>query len=74
MIGDIRNHLGKQPFVPFTIQMADGWTTRVPTRDQILVVNSGPIVALNNEDHDRLPALLMSGLTVNASAAVAGMP
>ena len=74
MIGDIRKHLDRQPFVPFTINMADGRRIHVPTRDHILLNGSRAIVSLDNDDYDVLPGLLMSGLTVDASAAVVGMP
>ena len=74
MIGAIRNHLDRQPFVPFTIHIADGRHIRVPTRDHILLNGNRVIVSLDNDDYDVLPGLLMSGLTVDASAAAAGLP
>ena len=74
MIGDIRKHLEQQPFVPFTIHMANGRHIRVPTRDYILMVGSRAIVSLATDDYDILPGLLMSGLSVDASASVAGLP
>ena len=74
MIGDIRKHLDRQPFVPFTIHMADGHHIRVPTHDHILLLGSRAIVSLDNDDYDILPGLLMSGLSVDASAGVAALP
>lgn len=74
MIGDIRKHLDRHPFVPFNIRMADGRSLRVPTRDHILLVGARAIVALDSDDYDILPGLLMTGLTVDASSAVAGLP
>ena len=66
MIGDIRKHLDQHPFVPFTIHLADGRHIRVPTRDHILLAGSRAIVTLDS--------LLMSGLSVDAAASVAGRP
>ncbi len=74
MIGDIRKHLEEQSFAAFTIHMADGRNIRVPTRDHLLLVGSRAIVSLDNEDYEILPGLLMSGLSVDASAGVAGLP
>ena len=74
MIGDIRKHLEKQPFVPFTIHMADGRQIRVPTRDHIAAAGSRAIVMLDNDDYDILSGLLMTGLSVDVSASVAGLP
>lgn len=74
MIGDLRKHLEQQPFVPFTIHMADGRSLRVPTRDHIVLTRSRAIVVLDNDDYDILSGLLMSGISVDASAVVAGLP
>lgn len=54
--------------------MADGRSLRVPARDHILLVGARAIVALDSDDYDILPGLLMTGLTVDASSAAAGLP
>ena len=74
MIGDIHKHLERQPLVPFTIHMADGRLIRVPTRDDIVLTVSRAIVVLDNDDYDILPGLLMSEISVDASAAMVGLP
>ena len=74
MIGKIRKHLGRQSFVPSTLYMADGRLIRVPTRDHMGLTASRASVVLDNDDYDILPGLLMSGLSVDASAAMAGLP
>lgn len=68
MTGDIRKHLEKTPFMPFSIRMADGQQYRVPTRDHILVAAGRAIVLLDNDDYEILPGLLMSGLSVATGA------
>ncbi len=37
MVRDIKKHLEKTPFVPFTIRTADGHEYVVPTRDHVYV-------------------------------------
>ena len=68
MTGDIREHLERQPFVPFTINMADGRKIRVPTRDHIAVSRTRVIVTHDNDPYDVLSSLLMSGLTIDEPA------
>ena len=68
MVADIREHLSKTPFVPFTIRMADGQRYPVPTRDHIwLPPRSGRIFVADDQGYAAiLPALLISGLIVPA--------
>ena len=66
MTGDIRNHLAKRPFKPFTIHMADGRHIHVPTLDHITLVDARTQVTHDNGDKDILPGLLMAGLTIHA--------
>ena len=64
---DIRQRLQAQPFVPFTVHVADGREYRVPTPDHALVYPSGGRVSIYTDD-DRefiLPALLLSGLALD---------
>ena len=68
MISDIRDHLEKRPFVPFTINMADGRRIRVATRDHIAISQTRTIVMHDNDSYDVLPSLLMSGLKVDQPA------
>lgn len=66
MVSDIRKHLAKTPFVPFTIRTADGQQYSVPTRDHIYVP-PGPARVIVSDDEGIsaiLPALLISGMIV----------
>ena len=67
MIGDIRKHLEKAPFMPFTIHMGDGRAIHVPTRDHIALTPLRVIVTHDDNSWDVLPGLLMAGLTVDAT-------
>ena len=64
MIGDIRTHLEIHPFVPFSINMADGRKIHVPTRDHIAFIQTRAIVIHDDGKWDVLPSLLMSGLMI----------
>ena len=67
MIADIRHYLHAQPFVPFSIHVADGREYRVPTPDHAHVHPKGSRVSIYTDD-DRefiLPALLLSGLALD---------
>lgn len=66
MIGDIRRHLETVPFQPFTIHTGDGRAVHVPTRDHIALTPVRAIVTHDDNSWDVLPALLMTGLTVDA--------
>ena len=73
MIEDIRRHLGRTPFIPFSVRTADGHEYPVPTVDHIWLLPSGRTVAIAD---DRgivalLPALMISGL-VHAGNGQAG--
>ena len=74
MIGDIRRHLETFPFVPFTINMADGRKVQVPTRDHIAFLPTRVIVTHDDGSWDVLPGLLMSGLTIDQVAAQPDQP
>jgi hypothetical protein len=68
MIADIRQLLRAQPFVPFTIHVADGREYLVPTPDHAHVYPSGGRVSVFTDD-DRtfiLPALLLSGIALDS--------
>ena len=67
MTADIRLHLSAQPFIPFTVHVADGREYRIPTPDHAHVYPSGGRVSIYTDD-DRefiLPALLLSGLALD---------
>ena len=68
MIGDIRKLKQNQPFVPFTIHLADGRHFEVPTTDHFLIVGSRAVVLNDNDGIEILPALLMSDITTDISA------
>ena len=64
MIEDIRRHLERTPFIPFSVRTADGREYPVPTTDHIWLLPGGRRVAIAD---DRgivalLPALMISGL------------
>ena len=66
MIGEIRQHLAKTPFEPFTVRTADGQSYPVPTRDHIwLPPKSSRVFIADDHGYSAiLPALLISGLIV----------
>jgi len=67
MTTDIRERLKAQPFVPFTIYVADGRELRVPTPDHAHVDPTRPRVAVFTEEAGLhiLPALLISGVSID---------
>ena len=67
MIADIRKLVHAVPFVPFTIDLADGGRLRVPTVDHVAVSPTGGrvIVFADDDTHDILSALLISRITVD---------
>ena len=67
MTADIRQHLQAQPFIPFTVHVADGREYRVPTPDHAHVYPSGGRVSIYTDDDQEfiLPALLLSGLALD---------
>ena len=68
MTGDIRDRLERQPFIAFTINMADGRKIRVPTRDHIAISQPRVVVMHDDGTLDLLPGLLISGLTIDQPA------
>ena len=68
MISRIRQLLTVQPFVPFTINMADGRHVRVPTRDHIALGRTGVVVFDDNDNFEVLSGLLMTGIEANIAA------
>jgi hypothetical protein len=68
MIADIRAHLAKTPFIPFTIRTADGLQYPVPTRDHIYLP-PGPSRVIVSDDAGVsviLPTLMITGVAVPA--------
>ena len=68
MISRIRQLLTVQPFVPFTINMADGRHVRVPTRDHIALGRTGVVVFDDNDNFEVLSGLLMTDIEANIAA------
>jgi hypothetical protein len=71
MVADIRQRLLAQPFVPFSIQVADGREYRIPTPDHAHVHPTGARVSVYTDDDKEfiLPGLLLSGLALDLSEA-----
>jgi hypothetical protein len=69
MTAAIRQHLQAQPFVPFTIHVADGRKYHVPTPDHAHVSPESGRLSIYTDDEREfiLPALLTSGLALDAS-------
>ncbi|MSR65022.1 MAG: hypothetical protein EXS18_04490 [Verrucomicrobiae bacterium] len=67
MVSDIKKLVAAQPFVPFTIHLADGGHVRVPTVDHVHVFPQGTrvLVMHDDDDYDILSPLLISRITVN---------
>jgi hypothetical protein len=74
MISDLRKLTAAQPFVPFTIHLADGGQVRVPTLDHILVFPQGSRVLVTHDDdsYELLSPLLMSTIAVDSRPTTAG--
>ena len=68
MSEDIRKLLAANPFIPFTVHLADGGEVRIPTRDHVLLFPQGSrlIVTHDDDSYDVLSALLISRLTVDS--------
>jgi len=68
MSADIRKLLAANPFIPFTIHLADGGQVRVPTSDHVFVFPQGSrlIVTHDDDTYDMISALLISRVTVDA--------
>ena len=70
MIARIRHLLRQSPFVAFTIHTSDGRNLRVPTLDHLAISGNFSVVVTNdNGEVDILPALHISGLTVDSVGA-----
>jgi hypothetical protein len=63
-IGAIREAMHKQPFLPFSLKLADGREIRVPHVDFIAVPESGRRIAVFSQHDDSLsiiePLLIVS--------------
>ncbi|MFN2508382.1 MAG: hypothetical protein ABR589_06380 [Chthoniobacterales bacterium] len=66
MLPDIRAHLIKTPFAPFSIRTADGQFYEVPTRDHIYLPPGPARVIVSNDEGISviLPALMITGIVV----------
>ncbi len=67
MIADIRELIGTQPFVPFTIHTVDGGAVRVPTVDHVYVTATGNrvIVSFDDGSYNAIRPLMISRLTID---------
>ena len=67
MNGEIRRLISTQPFLPFTIHLAEGGQVRVPTFDHIYVFPTGSRVIVTHDDDswEVLSPSLMSRITVD---------
>lgn len=67
MINDLRELIGKRPFVPFTIHTVDGGATRVPTVDHVHITPRGArvFVFFDNGSWDSIRPLMISRLTID---------
>ena len=67
MTADIRKLIESQPFVPFTIHLADGGELKVPTVDHVAVPPAGRrvFVFADDDSYDVISSLLISQITVN---------
>lgn len=68
MSADIRKLLAANPFIPFTIHLADGGAVRVPTSDHVFVFPTGSrlVVTHDDDNYDMISALLISRVAVDA--------
>jgi hypothetical protein len=71
MIADIRKLTSSQPFIPFTLHLADGDQVRVPTLDHVYVFPQGSrvLVTYNDDSYDIISPLLVSRITVDRQPA-----
>ena len=71
MTGEIRRLVSAQPFVPFTIHLADGGEVRVPTLDHVYIFPTGSRVIVTHDDDtwEVLSPLLMSRITLDGKSA-----
>jgi hypothetical protein len=67
MVADIRRLIASQPFVPFTIHLADGGQMRVSTVDHVAVAPTGIRVIVFGDDDSWtvISPLLISRITVD---------
>ena len=67
MTDDIRQRLEAQPFVPFTVHVADGREYHVSTPDHAHVHPGGKRLSVYTDDNREFifPSLLLSGLALD---------
>lgn len=65
MIQRVRELMGQQPFVPFTIHTSDGRSVPVPTTDHIAASGQFYVIVTHDDGKwDIIPALHITGVTV----------
>ena len=69
MTDEIRVLLAAKPFVPFTIQVADGREFHIPTQDHAHIRPGGQRIGVFTDDgrENVLSALLLTGVAFNES-------
>ncbi|CAN5774168.1 hypothetical protein BH20VER1_BH20VER1_26840 [soil metagenome] len=71
MIADLRELIGKRPFVPFTIHTVDGGAMRVPTLNHVHIAPKAGRVFVFYDDGrwDNIRPLMISRLTIDQPTA-----
>ena len=74
MKADVHKLVHANPFVPFTIHLADGGQLRIATVDHIAVPPTGGRIFVfgDNERYEVIPALMITRLSVNRDGASSG--
>jgi len=74
MISDIRQLISHEPFVPFTIHLADGGELRVPTVDHVAIPPAGRrvFVFADDDSYNVISPLMISRITVNGQQIAPG--
>jgi len=67
MISDIRRLISNEPFVPFTIHLADGGQLRIQIVDHVAVPPTGGrvFVFADDDSYDVVSPLMISRIMVN---------
>jgi hypothetical protein len=64
MIKQVREMMGRTPFIPFVIHTTDGRNISVPTEDHIAVSGQFYVIVTHDDGQwDMIPALHIAGIT-----------
>jgi hypothetical protein len=74
MIGDLRNLIATQPFVPFTLYLSDGSKVRVSTPEIVAVGPGGQRLVVFDEDGSTviISSQTITRIVVDPEAAASG--